>query len=58
MPKKQKPDWTEIAAAYDEAAEHLEMAAAEPIDRDEAEAFRIVAKRIRAAGARVRPAKK
>ncbi len=51
------PEWMEIALAYDEAAEHLEMAAAQPIDEAEKKAYLIVAKRIRAAGDRVRPKK-
>lgn len=53
-----KPDWQEIALAYDEAAEHLEMAAAESLDEKEKAAFKLVAKRIRAAGDRVKPPKK
>ncbi len=52
---KKKPDWKEIALAYDEAAEHLEMAAREPIPEEEKVAYLIVAKRIRAAANRVKP---
>jgi hypothetical protein len=50
-----KPTWHEIVAAYEEAAEHLERAAMEPIDEGDKAAFRLVAKRIRAAGDRVKP---
>lgn len=50
-----RPHWTEVAHAYEEAAEHLEMVAAESPDEQERAAFKLVAARIRSAGNRVRP---
>jgi hypothetical protein len=50
-----RPDWLEVAAAYDEAAEHLELCASESRDAEEKAALKLVAGRIRAAGNRVRP---
>lgn len=53
--KHAKPDWLEIGAAYDEAAEHLEVCASESDDPTEKEALRIVAGRIRRAASRLKP---
>lgn len=47
------PDWHDICAAYEEAAEHLDICAGQA--ESERNAHRIVATRIRAAGNRVRP---
>lgn len=50
-----EPDWHDICAAYEEAAEHLEICAGQAESESEKNAHRIVASRIRAAGNRVRP---
>ncbi len=49
------PDWHDIAAAYEEAAEHLEICAGQSETESERNAQRLVASRIRASGKRVRP---
>lgn len=53
-----RPDWREIALAYEEAAEHLDRCAAESDDQADKTAQKIVASRIRAAGNRVRPVRR
>lgn len=53
--KKPKPDWLEIGAAYDEAAEHLEICMRESECPLEKEAMRIVMIRIRRAAANLKP---
>ena len=51
----QEPNWMDIALAYEDAAEHLERCAAQSEDSDERAALRLVAKRIRISGLKVKP---
>ena len=53
--RRVRPDWLELGTAYDEAVAHLINCAAECEDDTERRAYEIVARRIQAAGNRLRP---
>lgn len=58
MKTKANPKWTDIVAAYEEAAEHLEICAGQmqtEEEKDDRAAHFLVAARIRAAGNRIKP---